>query len=192
MASALVLVDIQNDFCEGGSLGVSGGVAVAEGACRYALRRQQSYAAIVATRDWHIDPGAHFSDTPDFIDSWPVHCVADTAGADYRAELAPLVPELDAEFKKGRYEAAYSGFEGVTDDGTALAPWLRNAGVDELDIAGIATDHCVRATVLDALAEGFRVRVLVDLIAGVDPAAAQAALAEFEAGGAVLAASTSL
>ncbi|MGA8851015.1 MAG: isochorismatase family protein [Aeromicrobium sp.] len=161
--TALVVVDVQNDFCEGGSLAVGGGAQVAAGIAD--LMSTDTYSVVVSTRDHHIDPGSHFSDDPDFVDSWPPHCVVGTPG-----ELlhAPLTEDMfAATFRKGEYAAAYSGFEGTTPDGTLLADWLRDAGVDQIDVCGIATDYCVRATALDGAAHGFRVRVLGPLVAAV-------------------------
>jgi nicotinamidase/pyrazinamidase len=184
MTRALVVVDVQNDFCEGGSLAVAGGSEVARGVDRL-LRRDDSasqrrtYAVAVATFDHHIDPGSHFSAEPDFVHSWPPHCVVGTAGEALHPALDPR--SFDALFVKGEYEAAYSGFEGREADGRPLAQWLRDHGVDSVDICGIATDYCVRATALDALREGFDTRVLVDLCAGVAPETSAATLAELAA-----------
>lgn len=164
--TALVVVDVQNDFCEGGSLAVAGGADVARRVA--ALVDEGRYATVVATRDHHIDPGVHFSDTPDYVDSWPPHCVVGTPGAELHA---PLTADLfDAVFLKGEYEAAYSGFEGATADGVAMASWLRDRGITTLDVVGIATDHCVRATALDGAREGFAVHVVEGLTAAVSPA----------------------
>ena len=160
---ALIVVDVQNDFCEGGSLAVSGGGEVARAITGLLARRE--YDHVVATADHHIDPGAHFSDQPDFLTSWPPHCVAGTPGAQFHPELD--VSTVEAVFRKGPYSAAYSGFEGEDDTGTALADWLRTRGVDEVDVVGIATDHCVKATAADAAEAGFRTRVLLDYTAGV-------------------------
>ena len=160
---ALIVVDVQNDFCEGGSLAVSGGGKVARAITGLLARRE--YDHVVATADHHIDPGAHFSDQPDFLTSWPPHCVAGTPGAQFHPELD--VSTVEAVFRKGPYSAAYSGFEGEDDTGTALADWLRTRGVDEVDVVGIATDHCVKATAADAAEAGFRTRVLLDYTAGV-------------------------
>ncbi|OBA89936.1 nicotinamidase [Mycolicibacterium mucogenicum] len=160
---ALIVVDVQNDFCEGGSLAVSGGGEVARAITGLLARRQ--YDHVVATADHHIDPGAHFSDQPDFLTSWPPHCVAGTPGAQFHPELD--VSTVEAVFRKGPYSAAYSGFEGEDDTGTALADWLRTRGVDEVDVVGIATDYCVKATAADAAEAGFRTRVLLDYTAGV-------------------------
>ena len=187
MTRALLIVDVQNDFCPGGSLATAKGDEVAAAIAKLLADPEQSgaYAHVVATQDWHIDPGAHFSDNPDFIDSWPVHCVADSEGAQLRK---PLTSEtIDRFFRKGAYTAAYSGFEGADETGTLLADWLRTAGVDAVDVCGIATDHCVRATVLDACADGFNTRVLADLCAPVDEARGEAALETMQAAGAQLA-----
>ena len=175
---ALVIVDVQNDFCEGGSLAVSGGSAVAAGINE--LLRRRRYDHVVATADHHIDPGPHFSDHPDYVDSWPRHCVVGTPGADFHPDL--MTTAVEAVFRKGEYAAAYSGFEGSAD-GVDLADWLRARGVDAIDIVGIATDYCVRATALDAVGNGFRTRVLVDHIAGVAPGTSAAALDEMRVAG---------
>lgn len=161
---ALIIVDVQNDFCEGGSLAVSGGTDVARNISQL-LADQTEYAHVVATKDFHIDPGDHFSDDPDFVTSWPRHCVVGTPGADFHPQLRP--DAVEAVFTKGEYSAAYSGFEGSDETETSLADWLRQRGVDEVDVVGIATDHCVRATAADAVAHGFTTRVLLDLTAGV-------------------------
>ncbi|MCK2245312.1 MULTISPECIES: isochorismatase family protein [unclassified Crossiella] len=179
MANALIIVDVQNDFCEGGSLAVAGGAAVAAAISRHA--REQEYDFVVATRDYHIDPGSHFSETPDFVDSWPVHCVAGTAGASFHPELD--VTPVRAVFSKGAYAAAYSGFEGAGAGGEALAGWLRERGVDRVDVVGIATDHCVRATALDARRAGLETRVLLDLTAGVARPTVEIALSQLGAAG---------
>ena len=161
--TALVVVDVQNDFCEGGSLAVPGG---AEVAARIAdLVRSGRYSTVVATRDHHIDPGPHFSETPDFVDSWPPHCVVGTPGVELHAPLETSM--FAAIFDKGEYTAAYSGFEGARADGERLATWLRDRGITRIDVCGIATDHCVRATALDGAREGLTVRVLEDLTAAV-------------------------
>ncbi|GAB3222092.1 isochorismatase family protein [Mycolicibacterium hippocampi] len=164
---ALIIVDVQNDFCEGGSLAVSGGAAVARG-INELLAGDPGYDHVVATKDFHIDPGDHFSETPDFVSSWPRHCVVGTPGVEFHPDLD--VAPVEAVFRKGRYSAAYSGFEGADEDDTALADWLRRRDVDAVDVVGIATDHCVKATAADAVAAGFATRVLLDLTAGVSPA----------------------
>lgn len=182
---ALLIVDVQNDFCEGGSLAVSGGNTVAHAVNAHVASRADLYDHIVATADWHIDPGDHFSDTPDFVDSWPTHCVAGTDGAALHPALSDSLEHIEAVFKKGEYAAAYSGFEGLADDaaGSTLADWLRERKVSRVDIVGIATDHCVRATAVDAKREGFDTTVLLDLTAGVSRATTNAALVQLgEAG----------
>jgi nicotinamidase/pyrazinamidase len=161
---ALIVVDVQNDFCEGGSLAVTGGAAVA-GRISDLLASDPGYDHIVATKDFHIDPGGHFSDTPDYRESWPRHCVVGTDGVEFHPNLDPSL--VEAVFTKGEYSAAYSGFEGSDASGTPLGDWLRERGVEAVDVVGIATDYCVRATAADAAAAGFTTRVLLDLTAGV-------------------------
>lgn len=184
---ALIVVDVQNDFCEGGSLPVAGGSGVAAAISEYVAAHRDDYAAVVATKDFHVDPGAHFAAEPDFVDSWPVHCVVGTAGADPHPAIDTSA--VDAWFTKGETAAAYSGFEGATDAGddrVGLAQWLRERGVETVDVVGIATDHCVRATALDAVANGFATRVLLGLTAGVAPATTDAALDQLRRAGAEL------
>ena len=172
---ALVVVDVQNDFCEGGSLAVAGGAQVAAAIADYVALAD--YDVVVATQDWHVDPGEHWSETPDFSDSWPVHCRAESDGAAFHDGFATVVDRLDAIFRKGRYAAAYSGFEGSFAGGDeSLASWLRDGGVGSVDVVGIATDHCVRATALDAVREGFATRVLLGMTAGVAADSTDAAL----------------
>jgi nicotinamidase/pyrazinamidase len=182
---ALVIVDVQNDFCEGGSLGVAGGAATAEAISRYLAQGGGGYDHVVASRDYHIDPGSHFSADPDFAHSWPPHCVAGSPGAQFHPALD--TSRVETVFSKGAHTAAYSGFDGRDEDGTPLADWLRARGVDQLDVAGIATDYCVRATAIDAARAGFATRVLLDLTAGVDPATTREAIGEMAAAGAELA-----
>jgi nicotinamidase/pyrazinamidase len=187
MKRALIVVDVQNDFCEGGSLPVSGGAAVAsdigELLHHWSRRDDQapSYDHVVATKDHHIDPGAHWSGDPDFVDSWPVHCEVGTDGEAFHPNLDPQ--PFDAIFLKGEHAAAYSGFEARTTRGATLADWLREREVDHVDVCGLATDYCVRATALDAREAGFETRLLVDLCAGVAPASTEAAIAEMRAAG---------
>ncbi|SDL89900.1 nicotinamidase/pyrazinamidase [Corynebacterium mycetoides] len=178
--TALVVVDVQNDFCPGGALATARGDDVAR-AIAELLERDHSYSHVLATQDWHIDPGAHFSDTPDFVDSWPVHCVAESEGAQLRSPIDPA--RIGAYFRKGEYSAAYSGFEAA-NEGVLLGDWLRGEGISAIDVCGIATDHCVRATVLDALREGFAVRVFSHMCSPVDDARGDAALEEMRAAGA--------
>jgi nicotinamidase/pyrazinamidase len=182
MTVALLVVDVQNDFCEGGSLAVTGGASVAARIGDLLGRDDRGgYPVVVATRDHHIDPGDHFSSEPDFVDSWPPHCVVGTDGADFHEALDPR--PFDAVFHKGEHEAAYSGFEGFTLDGEPLADWLRERGVNEVEVCGLAADYCVRATALDAAAAGFRTHVLLDLTAAVAPDRLGATLEAFDAAG---------
>jgi nicotinamidase/pyrazinamidase len=179
MSTALIVVDMQNDFCEGGSLGLPGGAAKAEAISK--RMATGNYAHIVATRDYHIDPGDHFSDNPDFNKSWPPHCVAGTAGASFHPAL-DVVP-IEAVFSKGHYTAAYSGFEGKTDAGEDLTDWLRAHDVDAVEVVGIATDFCVHATAMDAAKAGFSVNVLLDLTVGGSQATVDNALNDFREAG---------
>jgi nicotinamidase/pyrazinamidase len=168
-ARALIVVDVQPDFCEGGALPVAGGNAVADKIADL-LDSEHGYDLVVATRDHHIDPGTHFSDEPDYVDTWPPHCVVGTPGQRLHPDLDSR--EFAAVFDKGSYAAAYSGFEGTIggdDHGEALEPFLRRHDVREVDVCGLAFDYCVKATAVDAAAVGFRTRVLVDLTASVHP-----------------------
>jgi nicotinamidase/pyrazinamidase len=177
---ALIIVDVQNDFCEGGSLAVAGGAAVARGISEL-LASDPGYAHVVATKDFHIDPGEHFSDNPDYALSWPRHCVVGTAGAEFHPDFDPA--GVEAVFMKGHHSAAYSGFEGTDESGTTLADWLRQRGIDEVDVVGLATDYCVRATAADAAEAGFSTRVLLDLTAGVAPESTAKAVEDLRAVG---------
>ncbi|MGF9661503.1 isochorismatase family protein [Arthrobacter crystallopoietes] len=200
MTRALVIVDVQNDFCEGGALGVEGGAQVAADLSEHLENNAAGYDFVVATQDWHVDPGSHFSDDPDFVDSWPRHCVAGSKGAQLHPELD--TEPIDAYFRKGAFEAAYSGFEGVlapedevatgdlddedsdaAEDVISLDDWLRQNDVDEVVIAGIATDYCVRATALDAVQAGYTTSVLLPLTAGINAERVTASVAELEDNG---------
>jgi nicotinamidase/pyrazinamidase len=211
---ALIIVDVQNDFCEGGSLAVPGGSEVARAVSRYLTAGESpagaagagdsagdasaggdsdsagddsagGYSHVVASRDYHRDPGGHFSDHPDFATSWPPHCVIGTAGADFHPDLDTSL--IETVFSKGEHEAAYSAFEGADDAGTPLGNWLREHGVTSVDVVGIATDYCVQATAIDAAGQGFGTRVLLGLTAGVDPATTRQALDRMRAAGVQLA-----
>jgi nicotinamidase/pyrazinamidase len=187
MSKALFIVDVQNDFTEGGALGVTGGDAVAERISRYLTDHAGEYSVIVASRDWHDednDNGGHFHPEPDFIDSWPVHCVSGTQGAEYDEGLDTSA--VTHHVKKGQGRPAYSLFEGTTDDGEKVSDLLETHGVIDVDVAGLATDYCVRASALDAIAHGRHVRILTDLIAGVAAESSDAALAELAHAGAEL------
>ncbi|KAF4409667.1 MULTISPECIES: nicotinamidase [Streptomyces] len=185
MHRALIVVDVQNDFCEGGSLGVTGGADVAAAITDLVADATAGYRHVVATRDHHINPGDHFSDSPDYEHSWPVHCVAGTEGSGFHPNFAPAIASgsIDTVFSKGAYAAAYSGFEGTDERGVPLAEWLKAREVTEVDVVGIATDHCVRATALDSAREGFTTRVLLDLTAGVSPVTTERALEELREAG---------
>jgi nicotinamidase/pyrazinamidase len=191
MRRALIVVDVQNDFCEGGSLPVTGGAQVAHdiGVLLHHWTRQDpeapDYAVVVATKDHHVDPGAHWAREPDFVDSWPAHCRVGTDGEAFHPNLDPQ--PFDAIFLKGERAAAYSGFEGAEAGGAGLADWLRQHEVTDVDVCGLATDHCVRATALDAVREGFDVRLLTHLCAGVAPQTTATALEELAAAGVDLA-----
>jgi nicotinamidase/pyrazinamidase len=181
---ALIVVDVQNDFCEGGSLAVAGGAAAAAAISRYLAGEGNGYQHIIASRDYHIDPGSHFSDTPDFAGTWPPHCVAGTPGAEFHPAFDTRT--VETVFSKGAHAAAYSAFEGTDEAGTPLADWLRERGVSSLDVTGIATDYCVRATATDAARAGFTTRVLLGLTAGVDPVTTADALAAMRDAGVLL------
>nr|WP_314927336.1 isochorismatase family protein [uncultured Actinomyces sp.] len=181
---ALIVVDVQPTFCEGGALAVAGGDAVAARVADYVAVHRGDYRMVVTTQDWHIDPGSHFSSAPDFIDTWPPHGVAGTSEAELHPALAELKP--DARVKKGQYAAAYSGFEGVSEDGTDLDHLLAGAGVTALDVVGLAESHCVKETALDGLRRGYAVRVLTDLTEPVSPEQGEAARAALSAAGAEL------
>jgi nicotinamidase/pyrazinamidase len=199
MTRALFIIDVQNDFTEGGALGVDGGDAVAEGITAYLRQHPDRYDVVIASRDWHDVPGVngpgtgdnggHFAlhAAPDFVDTWPVHCVAGTVGAEYDPGLDDSL--IDVHIRKGQGRPAYSIFEGVSDDGDELDLVLDKLGVTEVDVVGIATDYCVRASALDALHAGRQVRVLDDLVAGVAPESSAAALRELADAGAGISAS---
>ena len=187
MSRALLIVDVQNDFTEGGALAVAGGDAVASAVTAHLAAHAAEYAVVIASRDWHDaegDNGGHFSDEPDYVESWPVHCVAGTDGAAYDPLL--VTDAVTHHVLKGQGVPAYSMFEGRTEGGETVGGILTAHGVTDADAVGIATDHCVRASVLDAIAHGVHVRVLTDLIAGVDEQASRAALAELAHAGAEL------
>jgi nicotinamidase/pyrazinamidase len=184
MTRALFIIDVQNDFTEGGALGVNGGSAVAAGISEFLANNPDRYDVVFASRDWHDgdnDNGGHFDAEPDFVDSWPVHCVSGTSGADYHPSLNQSA--IDVHVRKGQGRPAYSIFEGTTDDGETLPESLASHGVTEVDVAGIATDYCVRASALDARAAGLTVRLLTDLVAGVAAESSAAAIDELAAHG---------
>ncbi len=210
MARALIIVDVQNDFCEGGSLAVPGGAAVAGAISEYLDAHHRDFDYVVATQDWHIDPGSHFSETPDYKDTWPRHCVAGTRGAELHPDLD--TEYVDAYFRKGQFAAAYSGFEGLLapedavptgerqaggmpgasaaldpdEDAIGLDDWLQSHDVEDLVVVGIATDYCVKATALDAVQAGYGVTVVRSLTAGIAEDL-EDTVAELELGGADIA-----
>ncbi|MCI2959646.1 isochorismatase family protein [Agromyces atrinae] len=179
MTRALFIIDVQNDFTEGGALGVDGGDAVAAGISRFLDAHADEYSLVVASRDWHDadnDNGGHFHESPDYVDTWPEHCVAGTDGAEYHPELS--VDEVDVHVRKGQGEPAYSIFEGTDDSGATVAHILADRGIVDVDVVGIATDYCVRASALDGVSHGRHIRVFTDLVAGVAAESSDAALAE--------------
>ncbi|PPH99609.1 nicotinamidase [Rathayibacter sp. AY1D1] len=179
MTTALLIVDVQNDFTEGGALAVTGGAAVAQDITAHLAAHADRYSAVLASRDWHegdSDNGGHFAVEPDFVDSWPVHCVACTDGARFHPALDTAL--IDVQILKGQGRPSYSAFEGTTEAGEELGAVLAERGVTALDVVGLATDHCVRASALDARRAGLEVRVLQDLVAGVSEEASAAALRE--------------
>jgi nicotinamidase/pyrazinamidase len=178
---ALIVVDVQPTFCEGGELAVTGGNAVATRIAAYAAAHRDRYTIIATTQDWHIDPGAHFSDTPDYVDTWPPHGIAGTPNADLHPALADLHPDITV--KKGQYAAAYSGFDGTDAAGTPLADRLAAHGITAADVVGLAESHCVAATALDAAAAGLATRVITDLTEPVSPETAATARAQLAAAG---------
>jgi len=189
MGKALFIVDVQNDFTEGGALGVDGGAAVAAGVTAFLQEHADEYEVIVASRDWHDadnDNGGHFAtdDEPDFVESWPRHCVAGTPGAEYHPAFD--TSRVTFHVRKGQGVPAYSLFEGRTEEGATVHEILEERGIHTIDVTGIATDYCVRASALDALAHGQHVRVLTSLVAGVAETSSQAALAELAHAGAEL------
>jgi nicotinamidase/pyrazinamidase len=189
MARALLVIDVQNDFTEGGALGVDGGAAAAEAITDYRRAHPDRYDVVFASRDWHHgddDNGGHFATDaePDFVTTWPPHCVSGTPGAEYHPAFnASLV---DVHVKKGQGVPAYSIFEGTTEDGASFPAELDRLGVTDVDVVGIATDYCVRASALDALAAGRRVTVLEDLVAAVDPVTGAQALVDLASAGAAV------
>lgn len=189
MARALLIVDVQNDFTEGGALGVTGGNAVAAGVTTLVGEHPDAYQLVIASRDWHNpddDNGGHFATDaePDFRTTWPAHCVAGTPGADYHPALN--TESIDVHVRKGQGVPAYSVYEGTTDDGESVHALLERQAITDIDIVGLATDHCVRASAIDAVEHGRRVRVLTDLVAGVAAETSEAALAELAHLGVVL------
>ncbi len=192
MRNALLVVDVQVDFVEGGALGVTGGMSVAAMIARHVRHFKNEYQFVVASRDYHEDPADHFSDHPDFKTTWPPHCIVGTPGAAFVPAIQNLVREkyIQTVVLKGRHAAAYSAFEGLDPRGHYLLDVLKENRIDHIDVCGIATDYCVRASALDGRKNQFQVRVLVNLCAAVDEASGQAALEEMKAAGCQLQAAT--
>lgn len=193
MSTALIVVDVQNDFCPGGSLPVQEGNVVAARITSWLGSARERYDLVVATMDWHPTPSdlpsfGHFSASPDFVSTWPPHCVRGTVGADLHPNL--VLPTDAVVVRKGQQSAAYSGFEGRDDEGRSLDQILRAAGIDTVDTVGLATDYCVRATALDAAQFGLSVRVLSWMTAGVEPGSTRRALDEMRDAGIELTART--
>ncbi len=178
---ALIVVDVQPTFCEGGELAVDGGNRVAADVAAYVAAHRARYGLVVTTQDWHIDPGEHFSDTPDFVNSWPVHGVAGSPNARLHPALADVA--ADVAIKKGQYDHGYSGFDGADGEGRALETVLRDADASAVDVVGLAESHCVKHTALDAARHGFATRVLTDLTAPVSPELGEQARDEMSAAG---------
>jgi nicotinamidase/pyrazinamidase len=176
MATALLIVDVQNDFLPGGSLAVAGGDAVIE-PLEAAAR---CVDVVVASRDAHTARHCSFREQGG---PWPVHCVDGTPGGALEERIAKLPIALHVDKANRDDWESYSAF-----DGTGLGAWLRERGVDQVLVGGIATDYCVRASALAALAEGFAVTVLTDACAGVDvqPGDCKRALVELRDAGAEL------
>ncbi|MEV8254524.1 isochorismatase family protein [Rhodoglobus sp. NPDC076762] len=189
MVAALFIIDVQNDFTEGGALGVDGGAAVAAGITDYLRANPERYDVVIASRDWHDadnSNGGHFATDadPNFVDTWPVHCVAGTPGAEYHPALDTSL--VNVQVRKGQGVPAYSIFEGTTVDDETLPALLARLGVDTIDVVGIATDYCVLASALDAAGSGREVSVLTELVAGVAPESSTAALATMAESGITL------
>ena len=171
MSKAFFIIDVQNDFCEGGALACSGGARVAAGISAFLKSEAQHYDYVIASRDWHDadnDNGGHFAhrgEDPDFVNTWPVHCVAGSSGGEYHSNLD--LSQIDFHIQKGQGKPAYSIFEGTTPEGETLAALLSRLGITEVEIGGIATDYCVLASALDAKESGFKVAVRADLCAAV-------------------------
>lgn len=182
MTKALLIVDVQNDFCEGGSLACAGGANLASKITQYLQAAGSEYQLVIASRDWHDagnDNGGHFATTgaaPDFVNNWPVHCVSGTHGAEYHENLNSN--SIDVHLYKGMGKPSYSAFEGVTESGEGILEVLNKNGVTKLDVVGIATDYCVKASAIDAVEAGLEVNVLKDLCVGVAAPTSEAALKE--------------
>lgn len=184
MTRALLVVDVQNDFTEGGALGCAGGGEVAARITEYLRAHRDDYAVVIASRDWHNadgDNGGHFAANPDWVNNWPAHCVAGSHGAEYHPNVDTDL--IDEHLRKGQGIPAYSAFEGATEDGATVGEIIVAHDITDLDIVGIATDYCVRASALDAVAAGLAVTVKANLCVGVDAGGSVAALTEMASAG---------
>ncbi|HEY1421172.1 MAG TPA: isochorismatase family protein [Candidatus Dormibacteraeota bacterium] len=192
MRNALLAVDLQSDFVQGGSLAVPNGLQVAAQVARHIRHFKTEYQFVVASRDYHEDPQNHFGNPPDFVNTWPPHCVIGTPGSAFVPPIQNLVREklIQTVVSKGRHEAAYSAFEGVDSRGHGLLDVLKEQRIDHIDVCGIATDYCVRASALDARKNAFQVRVLVNLCAAVSEATGLQAIEEMRAAGCQVQAAT--
>ncbi len=182
MSKALFVIDVQNDFCEGGALACQGGAQVAASITAYLKSSKSDYDFVIASRDWHTPNslnGGHFptqGNEPDFVSTWPLHCIAGESGADYHPNLDASL--IDIHIKKGQGQPGYSIFDGITDTGEKLQELIQRLGISEVDVVGIATDYCVRASALDANKSGLQVRVITSLTAGVSATSTEAAIDE--------------
>jgi nicotinamidase/pyrazinamidase len=182
MPRALFVIDVQNDFCEGGALACQGGAQVATSITSYLKAAKSDYQFVIASRDWHTpnsENGGHFpaqGNQPDFVNTWPLHCLAGESGAEYHPNLD--VSLIDIHIKKGQDQHGYSIFEGVTDSGEKIQDLIQRLEITEVDVVGIATDYCVRASALDAKNFGLSVRVITSLTAGVSASSTEAAIDE--------------
>jgi nicotinamidase/pyrazinamidase len=192
MRNALLIVDVQNDFIEGGALPIKGGAQVAAMVSRHIRHFKTEYSFVVATRDYHEDPSDHFSDNPDFVNTWPPHCIIGTRGSALCPPIFNLIREklIATVVDKGQHAAAYSGFEGVDPRGHPLYDVLREARVDHIDVCGLALDYCVKATALDARKHDLQVRVLLNLTAPANPDNVPAVLEELKTAGCQIQAAT--
>jgi nicotinamidase/pyrazinamidase len=178
--SALLVVDVQNDFCTGGALAVPGSERVVDSLSRHIADAVARGMPVYASRDWHPPTTTHFQP---FGGIWPVHCVEDSAGAQFHRDLK--LPSTAIVVSKGldSERPGYSALEGQTPDGTPFLTDLKNRGISRLYVGGLATDYCVKHSVLDALSAGLNVVVLDDAIAGVDATAGDSRRAIDEMGG---------
>ena len=184
MAKAILIVDVQKDFTEGGALGANGGGALAKKITEHLSAHGNEYELVIASRDWHDpqnDNGGHFSEQPDYVNNWPPHCVSGTPGAEYHSGLDTNL--IDEHIRKGQGKPAYSAFEGATEAGRTVPELLAEKKINELVVVGIATDYCVRASALDAVAAGLKVTLLPQMCVGIDPAGSIRAIREMSDAG---------